>query len=342
MDELYKATVYSSDWSIRKRRKIVFCYINSMMEIFELSAAEYENIIKEDIPVFIRKDFLELNRDKVEKIHYIIGKDTKARFLFAVGEKNGGWYAPFSAPFSNIVFLRKNTSVECIWEFVDALVKYIKSLGGKELEIYLPADVYGFQNNSRLLNAMLGNGFQIVYQDVNYSFDLTNFSEESYSDIMHHNARKNLRIGLESGNEFIRCDDEQSKRDAYNIIRINREHRGFPLRMTEEQVMETIQIVDHDFFLVRNNEQLIAAAVVYKITNTIAQVVYWGDIPDAGQYKPINYLSFNLLQYYKKLGFEILDIGISTEHGTPNYGLCSFKESLGCVASSKFLVRKEL
>ena len=31
-------------------------------------------------------------------------------------------------------------------------------------------------------------------------------------------------------------------------------------------------------------------------------------------------LSYNLVKYYKQLGFEILDIGISTEEGIPNYG----------------------
>ncbi len=311
------------------------------MEIFELSATEYENMIKEDIPVFSRSAFLELNKDKVEKIHYIVGKDRKARFLFAIGEKNREWYAPFSAPFSNIIFLRKNTSMESIWEFINALVEYVRSLGAKLLEVYLPADVYGYQNNACVLNAMFGNGFQVIYQDVNYSFDLTRFSSETYADIMQHNARKNLRIGLECGNELIKCEDEQSKREAYNIIRINRMSRGFPLRMTEEQVMETIQIVDHDFFIVKNHEQLIAAAVVYRVTHNIAQVVYWGDVPNTAQYKPINFLSYKLLCYYKEIKFDMLDIGISTEYGQPNYGLCNFKESLGCIATSKFLVRKE-
>ena len=51
----------------------------------------------------------------------------------------------------------------------------------------------------------------------------------------------------------------------------------------------------------------------------------------------INFLAYQLIQYYTKKGIKILDIGISTEDGIPNYGLCDFKESIGCFLSSKII-----
>ena len=44
----------------------------------------------------------------------------------------------------------------------------------------------------------------------------------------------------------------------------------------------------------------------------------------------MNFLSFHVFQYYKNQGIEIVDIGPSTENSIPNYGLCEFKESIGC------------
>jgi len=44
----------------------------------------------------------------------------------------------------------------------------------------------------------------------------------------------------------------------------------------------------------------------------------------------MNFLSFNVFNYYKDLGIEIIDIGHSTEDSIPNNGLCEFKESIGC------------
>ena len=52
--------------------------------------------------------------------------------------------------------------------------------------------------------------------------------------------------------------------------------------------------------------------------------------------KSMNYLSYKIFEFYNSKGIEILDIGISTECGIPNYGLCEFKENIGCDASSRF------
>lgn len=312
------------------------------MEIVELTGNEYDNMLHEDVPVFSRFDFLELNSEKVDKIHYLAGKDKKIRVLLAIGEKNGEWMAPFSAPFANIIMVRKDTSIEYLWEFIQLLINYVRTNKGRLINIYLPADIYGAQDNSRIYNALLGNGFNIEFEDVNYSFDLKSFELNSYEKLLHYNARKNLRIAISCENIFIHCETQKEKEEAYDIIKINREARGYPLRMTKEQVMSTIKVVNHDFFLVKNKGVTIASAIVYRLTSKVAQVVYWGDVPDVGEYKPINFISYNLVRYYKKLGFDILDIGISTEHGIPNYGLCNFKESLGCIPSTKIRMKIDL
>ncbi len=139
---------------------------------------------------------------------------------------------------------------------------------------------------------------------------------------------------------MIKCETSLQKEKAYDIIKINRETRGFPLRMTKEQLMDTIKIVDHDFFLVKHEETIIASAVVYRLTPEIDQVVYWGNIPDVSELRPINYIAYKLIEYYKDLDYKVLDIGISNEADKPTYGLCNFKESIGCVSSEK--IRLEL
>ena len=65
--------------------------------------------------VYCRKNFLELNKDKVDKVHYLIGKDSKYRIALAIGEKDNEWRAPYSAPFANIILLKDDVTVENIW-----------------------------------------------------------------------------------------------------------------------------------------------------------------------------------------------------------------------------------
>ncbi len=305
------------------------------MQLFEITPDEYERVVGNTVPVFLRKSFLELNSYKVDKVHYLLGKDTKNRFALCIGEKDREWRAPFSAPFANIVYLNKDITVEMIWDFIAGLNEYASEKNAESINFYLPADIYDLQSNARLENALLGNRYNLLYQDINYSFDLQSIIIDDYPLKINRMARKNLNISLKSDLQFVRCESLSEKAEAYEVIRINREHRGFPLRMTKDQLFETIEIVDHDFFLVKKENVSIAAAVVYHLTDEIAQVVYWGNIPDIEEYKPINFISYQLIKYYKELNFKILDIGISTDEGKPNYGLCTFKESIGCIPSSK-------
>jgi lipid II:glycine glycyltransferase (peptidoglycan interpeptide bridge formation enzyme) len=105
--------------------------------------------------------------------------------------------------------------------------------------------------------------------------------------------------------------------------------------------MNTIQLVDHDMFIVSHGSDEIAAALVYHVSDKIAQVIYWGDIPGYGEFKPINFLSYKLIQYYGSRGFEYLDIGISTDHSVLNFGLADFKISIGCETSMKLTFVKD-
>lgn len=304
------------------------------MEIIRISAEEYTQNVKETF-FYFTSSFLEMNSYKIDELFYLIGRDKKNRFAFALGLKDHWLLAPYSAPFSSVIPLRKNVTIEQYWLFFNALKSYAKELGVVGIKIYLPADIYDTQNNVKITNALLGNGFSISYQDINYTFNLSKLNLSSYEDILHHNARKSLRIALNSDLKFEMCDSTDSKKQAYEIIKINRESRGFPLRMSLEQVMSTIKLVDHRFFLVKHLDSDIAAAIVFHVTKDIAQVIYWGNIPDVSELKPINFLSYSLIKYYKDINYRYLDIGISTEEGIPNYGLCNFKDSIGCEVSNK-------
>lgn len=307
------------------------------MRIIEITALEYEMLVSNlDIPVYSKSPFLELNKNKVDKIYYLLGKDKRNRIALAVGEKEGVWAAPFSAPFTNIIALRKDTTVEYLYEFIRLVIEYIRELDGKSISLYLPANIYDEHYNAQVMNALLGCGFSIQYEDINYSFDLQGIKIETYESIIHHNARKNLHIALRSALSFEKCGTNKEIEEAYDIIASNRASKGYPLRMSKELLLKTISVVNHDCFIVKVNGLSIASAIVYRITKDIAQVIYWGDMPGYTEYKPINYIAYQLISFYKQLGFRILDIGPSTEEGIPNYGLCNFKESIGCVPSAKF------
>ena len=196
---------------------------------------------------------------------------------------------------------------------------------------------YNYSHITKLQNALCNNGFKIKEYDVNFEYYLNDFSQDYLTQI-HRNARKNYNNALKHNLVFEKTDEIS---EVYNIIKINREHRGFPLWMSLDDVINTSEIIPSDYFIVKTSAgDAIASALVHHLKENIVRVVYWGNIPEFENARPINFLSYNLFSYYKKHGKQIIDIGTSTLNGIPNNGLCDFKESIGCKCSPKLNYEK--
>ena len=120
---------------------------------------------------------------------------------------------------------------------------------------------------------------------------------------------------------------------AYAVIRGNRESKGYALQMSLESVLKTAEVVSAEFFVMTLDGADVAAAMVYPVTEGINQVIYWGDLPGYTDCRAMNYFTYKVFEHYFDKGLKVLDIGPSSVEGIPNYGLCSFKENLGCTIS---------
>lgn len=307
-----------------------------------VSPTDFQRIVAHSGVVYNTVDFCELNKNKVDHIDYIIiKKEESPRFAVIFGIRDGQASCPFSAPFGTLLPLKHSSSIENYDDALDAIDIYAAETGLKKIFFRLPPIFYGANELSALVNSLFRKGYAALDVDVNYAFNLE-VAYKSYDGIIRYNARKNLRIALKSGLALQICSRDEEIIEAYDIIAENRAFKGYPLRMTQDQVVRTLSIVAHDVFIVRHEGQGVASAIVYHVNDKIAQVIYWGDIPGAAHLKPINYLAYQLVQYYGGKGFQYLDIGPSTENSIPNYGLCDFKESIGCERSLKFTMQKIL
>lgn len=303
---------------------------------------QYSKLVKQTM-VFQMPEFLELNRNKVDELIYLsINKNDSARFAVYFGIKDGIAKCPFSSPCGYPISLKKDFSIRYFNEALNAIDLFAKENGWKEIKYILPPLSYAKGELTAWINAMYCNSYIIENIDVNFAFDLKKVYVENYEKIIQRNARKNLRIAMSSGLELYECVENTDIHEAYEVISENRAAKGYPLRMTLEQVMATIDVVKHNVFLVKKDGVSIAAALVYVITDDMAQVIYWGDKPGYSELKPINFLSYNLIRYYGEKGFQCLDIGISTVDSEPNYGLCEFKESIGCERDLKITMIKKV
>ena len=309
------------------------------MVIEEVTCKEY--FARVDTKIFFNSaKFNFLNQDKVDRVRYLLFKDKKYRFGLCVGQKDNSFAAPFSAPFATFVNLKNDWSILQLEEAVHCFDDFAFNENMQRVKFTLPPYFYAENLISSLQNIFLRIGYMVKYQDLNFSLKLDKKFVDEYTRLIPSNGRKNLNNALKNNLNFVRCETTEEKKAAYDIIKLNRQSRGYPLRMTWEQVRETINIVDNDFFIVSYENENIASAIAFHVTDDIVQIIYWGDIPNFSSLRPTNFLAYNLINYYSKKDIAYIDIGPSTEFGIPSYGLCDFKRSIGCNVNAKFTLEK--
>ncbi|MBN2281976.1 MAG: hypothetical protein JXQ65_15445, partial [Candidatus Marinimicrobia bacterium] len=266
----------------------------------------------------------------------------KYRLGLTGGVRERIFHSPFSAPFGGFVFLKEDIRIPFIDRAIQLLIEWTDEHNLSAINITLPPPIYQQRFIAKQINSFYRAGFMVSVLDLNYTFDLNNFSED-YLSMVWRNARKNLLMAFKQDLEFKKCNSAEEKHLAYEVIRKNRISKGFPLRMSWVQVQETTKLIQADFFLVFDEAgNPVASAIVFHVSDKIVQVIYWGDNAAAPGTKAMNFLSYKIFEYYKNLEIKIIDIGPSTENSMPNYGLCEFKESIGCEINIKFTCSKTL
>lgn len=303
------------------------------MDIIEIDKDKYSKTVINPFCKFETVDFAELNKHKVDEVKYLIFNNGKNRFGLILGIKDDIIKLPFSASFSCFSEIISKNKIEYYIEAIIALINWAKKQSLKKITFNTPPLFYNVEHISKTQNALQCTGFTLAEYNLNYAFDLDNFN--NYFEIIERNARKNFNTAVKNNLIFEKVNDITT---VYDVIRQNRKEKGYPLKMSLDEIVKTAQIIPSDYFLVKLPEGTpIASAFVHDINGTVVRVNYWGDIRKYEKMRSINFLSYNLFNYYKNLGKKIVDIGPATNEGIPDYGLCNFKEGIGCTASPKLL-----
>lgn len=306
------------------------------MEIIRVTDKEYQQAFPKPWSLFNSVAFSELNKEKCLDVHYLLFRDSKLRLGMIVGEREDSLNVPFSAPYGGFSY-NSSVSVTSYEEACVALKEYAKMVG-KPLFITMASPIYNSTDNTKIYNALVQSGAKVEYTDINQHFEVTRF--EHYEDILDSKIRNKLRNALSGNLTFVNLNSKNPDdvARAYEVIRINHAERGFPLHMSLQNVLDTIKIIPADFFVVSDSEgHDVAAAQIFHATHGISQVIYWGDVPSYSHLRSMNFLSYKVFEYYYNQGkIKILDIGTSSQHGEPNYGLCEFKENIGCEMTLKY------
>ena len=310
------------------------------MLLEEVDARYYKSVFAKSFSVFHSIEFNELNKSKADQVYYFLFKSSKYKLGLIGGVRDNVFNSPFSAPFGGFDFVG-SFSPSDVKDAITELIKFLRSKGIEKIKITLPPDYYNPSPLAKIMNGLHLSTFDLKLVDLSNYFLLSDLNDVAYEQLLLSKPRKSYIQAMDQDISFDKVEDIQGKEEVYNVIKINRAENGYPLRLSFDELRNTTDIINSDFFKLSINGIVAAAAINFYVSESIVQIIYWGHIAEYGKQLPMNALAGFTFDYYNhKKGIEMVDIGPSTENGIPNEGLLKFKENIGCRTGAKFTFEK--
>lgn len=257
---------------------------------------------------------------------------------FHTSEAVSGWSAPFGGPDWRREYWRPE-------QLHDALGQLWRQ--SPRLTIRAKPASYG-ENEVLTVQALLQHGFYVRHAELNYAIEVPATIDE-YEATLSRQARAAIDKGDEMDLQLVEPgpSDELLWRRGYEVLRDNREAKGRPISLTLDYVRairDAFPGLVRMLLAYQNREmgpEVVAAALVYRVGAGRDVVQFWGDDPRHGlPASPMNLLVREVVQHAISTGARVLDLGISTEGGVPNGGLCRFKRSVGARAEPRYVLAR--
>jgi hypothetical protein len=302
--------------------------------IEKISLAEYARIFQKPMHIYISVPFNDTVRLKCEECFCLLMHENKVKIGLMGGIQGKAFLSPYSAPFGGFSFLDDEVKLSSIINAIDLVETYMRGAGLNKILYTLPPYFYNEGLLSKTYFAFTYKKYDFT-TEINYHFNSTDLVKYD-TGVIDRSTKNNLRRAEKAGLSFRKVIDDIDKLRAYSIIKRNKAGKNRPMNMAFEALIITSRIVEVDFFLVTALDKAIASAIIYHVAPQIVQIIYWGNLPESIAFRPMNYLAYNLFKYYSGQNIRFVDLGISSEKGAPNFGLCDFKENIGCTPSVKF------
>jgi len=310
------------------------------MKIERINSDEYSKIFNKHYIIYNSVKFNLFNVSKCERIEFLLLHADNKKIGLIAGIKEGKLLSPFSAPFASFSVQNPCIRIEFIKEGISILEEYAKQQNLSAISLILPPSFYNEQLISKLIICLKLNNYTDFIAVNHYfkSIDITKYDQGKIEKDLRYKLNSAAKAGL-----IIRKGESiEDFRMAYEIIYLNKSSRNRVLSMNFDQLLDMFKSFDVDSFVVYRGNDPVASAIIYIHSPGIAQIIYWGNIPETYGFYPMNFLSANIFRFYCSRNFEIIDLGTSMLGNELNEGLINFKESIGATTSFKFSFSKDI
>lgn len=259
----------------------------------------------------------------------------EARFNLFIQQQNG--LSPCRAPFGWIEF-NPALDVRHLDTLLDSIEAFARSQGLHRLRMTAYPFAYAPEAAQTLSQRLLFRDFTIDNSELSYHLPV---NADPFDTVLHETERRRLNKSRKAGFEF-RVEETPELETVYHFVKSCRERRGFPisLPLIDFQDLFNRFPASYQVFTLRQRSKVAALTVTVRINDRILYNFYPADAEGYQRYSPTVQLTEGLYTYCQQKGYGLLDLGISTDRGAPNYGLIRFKKNLGAQASLKLSFEK--
>lgn len=208
------------------------------------------------------------------------------------------------------------------------------NLGGKKLTVSTSAACYNPTLHPLLRQCYLSTEFISTRTLINHHI-LVNALKFEHS--IYPSERRRLRKSEDADFQAYLCK-EHSIDMIYPFLLKCAERNGYELSLSKCQLGTLLTRFPEDFlvFSVNNKGQLIALAIMVKVTSDILYYFLSAFDPQYRSYSPMVLLLKNVYEFCQQNDFSILDLGTSLDrHGNNKPSLARFKKNIGGIECEK-------
>jgi hypothetical protein len=227
----------------------------------------------------------------------------------------------------------KSIPVEVCLHLVEALQAYCKSAGWRGIEATLPPPIYHDEPDQGVEFALHVRGFQLVHRSMPLLIPLERQKGEQYPRLFRQSQRSYVRAcrrkgvvvaeaGIEGLGAFLELFAETYARLGSRPTHTPEEVESLLRRLPAHVRIWSAHLGD----------TTIASALIFILNRNICNTFYLCDRAAYREFHGLTVLLAEAAEVLAGRGFRYLDLGPSASSGHFNWGVLSFKESLGARA----------
>lgn len=291
-------------------------------------------------PFFFFEDrFLNQDSDAQRASFFLVKQKTAT----AVAEIHFGLsgdvaFSPLTGSFGSLQ-TNRSPEIALFHEFLKFVLDKLVGFGAKKICIKSFPLIYDPVTAEIVMHLLSFQRFQLVFGDLTYYLDVRN----SFSLHLQQSEHARLRAALNMGMIAEKWADPDLD-ECYDVLKRCRDRKNYPMTLSEVAFKKMFQRFPdiYSIFRVRKESRTLAVAVMVKISSEVLYNFYIGEEPEFRKHSPNVLLLSEVVNYARLQGFRIVDLGIGTDQGIPNFGLMRFKQNMGGIASLKPVFEKEL